>query len=195
MGLALLAAAWSWRQRLSAAILAVIGIFAARIAAPGLVGTFYSLIVNYSSDNSIVGRTDRYPLIGQLFLDSPVLGHGLGRDRPSLPFVDNQYLSTLIDTGVIGLAGLLLLLVIALSTARGARRRSTDPTTRSLGQAMAASIAVGLATFVTYDGLAFKVVSLTLFIVIGASGALWRLVKSPAPAVEVAWGGIEPVSA
>ncbi|HVS50239.1 MAG TPA: O-antigen ligase family protein [Candidatus Dormibacteraeota bacterium] len=195
VGLAFLAAAWSWRRRLNALLLAVLGFLAARIVAPGLVGTFYSLVVNSSQDNSIIGRTDRYPLIERLFYASPIYGSGLGRDRPSLPFVDNQYLSSLIDGGTIGLVALLVLLVIAISTARGARHRSTDPSTRSLGQAMAASIAVVFATFVTYDGLSFRVASLILFIVIGASGALWRLVQSPAPAPELVATGAEAVSA
>lgn len=195
-GLVFMAAVWTWRQRLTAAILAVIGIFAVRIAVPGLVGTFYSLLANFSSDNSITGRTDRYPLIGQSFLDSPILGSGLGRDRPpTIQIIDNQYLSMLIDAGAIGLVALVALFVVAISTARGARHRSADPSTRSLGQALASSIAVAVATLVTYDGFAFRIVSLTLFIVIGASGALWRLVQSPMPATELALGDIEPASA
>jgi O-antigen ligase len=176
-------------------VLAVIAVFAARIAAPGLVGTFYSLLANYSQDNSILGRTDRYPLIEQLFYISPIFGSGLGRDRPSLSIIDNQYLSTLIDSGAIGLIALLVLFVVAITTARGARRRSADASTRLLGQALAASIAVSLATCLTYDGLAFRVASLTLFIVIGTSGALWRLVRSPAPAPELAIPNMEPVTA
>ncbi len=195
VGLAFLAAAWSWRQRLSATVLAVMGVLAARVIAPGLVGTFYSLIVNSSQDNSVIGRTDRYPVIEQLFYYSPIFGSGLGRDRPSLPFVDNQYLSTLIDTGAIGFVALGLVFVIAISTARGARHRSADPSTRSLGQALAASIAVTLATFVTYDGLSFRVASLTLFMVIGTSGALWRIARAPAPAPELVATLNQPVPA
>lgn len=195
VGLAFMAVAWSWRQRLTAGVVAVIAVFAARLASPGLVGTFYSLLVNYSQDNSIVGRTDRYPLIEQLFYLSPIFGSGLGRDRPSLPIVDNQYLSTLIDTGAIGLVALLGLFIIAISTARGARRRSSDASTRSLGQALAASIAVSLATLVTYDGLAFRIASLTLFIALGTSGALWRLVRWPAPVLELVPTWNEPVPA
>lgn len=195
VGLVFIAAAWSWRQRLSAVLLAIIGVGAARVAVPGLVGTFYSLVVNYSQDNSVTGRTDRYPLIEQLFYNSPMFGSGLGRDIPSVPFVDNQYLSTLIETGAIGLIALVLLFVIAISTARGARRRSADTSTRSLGQALAASIAVSLAAFVTYDSFAFRVASLTLFLAVGASGALWRLGQSPVQAPDLAVGGIEPVPA
>ncbi len=191
-----MAAVWNWRKRLTAAFLAIVGVVAVRVAAPGLVGTFYSLIVNYSSDNSIVGRTDRYPLIGQLFLGSPIVGYGLGRDRPpTIQIIDNQYLSILVDAGAIALAALVVLLVVAISTARGARRRSADPSVRSLGQALAASVAVSIAAFFTYDGLAFRVASLTLFIVVGASGALWRLVRVPAPIVEVALASAEPASA
>jgi polysaccharide biosynthesis protein PslJ len=195
VGVGFLAAAWTWRQRLSASVLAVLGVLAARAVAPGLVGTFYSLIVNSSQDNSVTGRTDRYPIIEQLFYYSPIFGSGLGLDRPSLPFVDNQYLSTLIDTGTIGLVGLVLLFVIAISTARGGRHRSADPSTRSLGHALAASVAVTLTTFVTYDGLSFRVASLTLFLVIGASGALWRLTRAPAPAPFVVAKLNEPASA
>src|SRR6266852_355056 len=125
VGLAFMAAAWTWRQRLSAAVLASMGLFAARVVAPGLVGTFYSLIVNSSQDNSVIGRTDRYPLIEQLFYLSPIFGSGLGRDIPSLPFVDNQYLSTLIDNGAIGLVALGLVFVVAISTALGARHNSS----------------------------------------------------------------------
>jgi O-antigen ligase len=179
-----LAIGWTARQRLNAIAIAVLVVLLSRAAVPSLVGTYFSLFANSGQDNSVTGRTDRYGTIGRYFTDSPFIGWGLGRVRPGLPIVDNQYLATLVDGGLIALLALAVLFVVSMSVARGARRRAADEWSQSLGQSLAASIVVALATFMTYDALNFRVASVVLFIVIGAGGALWRLVREERPEVH-----------
>jgi hypothetical protein len=168
---------WTWRQRLNALALAICFALAVRALVPGLVGTIASLFINFAQSNSVTGRTGRYDLVAQFFYNSPLLGYGFRRPNPDLPVVDNQYLTTLIQSGAIALVALIILLIVGMSVARGARRRARDSTSQSLGQALSAGIAVSVFTFLTYDALSFRMASITLFVLIGASGALWRLVQ------------------
>jgi O-antigen ligase len=89
--------------------------------------------------------------------------------------LDNQYLGTLIETGVIGLLALILVFVVPLLCARGVRRRSARPETRDLAQSLAAAVMVGMLSFATFDGLSFPMATNLLFLLLGCCGALRRL--------------------
>jgi O-antigen ligase len=92
-------------------------------------------------------------------------------------FLDNQFLAALLQGGVIGLLAFIVLLLVGIGTARGVRRRATDPALRSLGQALAATIAsLGVSGFV-FDLLSFRQSGFLLFLAIGCAGALWSLVR------------------
>ncbi len=123
------------------------------------------------------GRTDDYGPLFALWRKTPWLGRGLGTFDPGENrYLDNQYLGSLIDTGVIGLAALIVLLLVVMGCARGARRRSSDTQTRDLASAMLASIAAAAVTFATFDALAFPMNAGVLFLLFGCVGTLWRLV-------------------
>ena len=89
--------------------------------------------------------------------------------------LDNQYLGQAVETGVLGVAALLSLFIVGVTCARGVRLRANDEGTRHLGQALAASVTVAMVTFITFDGLGFPMVTLTTFLLLGVTGALWRV--------------------
>lgn len=181
-GMLVLATSWSWRRRLNAAVATVVFLGAMRAAIPGLLGTIKALFLYTEVDPSIQGRKDDFPLVREFVVESPVFGRGFGTLLPERYFfLDNQYLGTLVETGFVGLLSLALVLVVGASVARGARRRSADASTRSLGQALAASVVIAAVSLATFDGLSFRMTSGLLFLLIGCAGALWRFENQPHP--------------
>ena len=176
VGAGILAVSWSARFRLNAAVGALVLLVAMRAAFPGLLGTLRSMFVFFGDDPSISGRTDDYPQVVEFVTADPWLGRGLGSFVPEQHFfLDNEYLGILITTGVVGLVSILVLFVVTIGTGRGVYHHAQDPVARSLGQALAASAAVTAFTWITYDGLAFRMHAGLAFILMGAVGALWRL--------------------
>jgi O-antigen ligase len=101
-------------------------------------------------------------------------GRGFGTFLPlSYFYLDNQYLMSMLNGGLLGLVILIALYVVAMSTARGARKRTEERVQRDLAQAVAASIAAFALTALTFDQFSFDQCGFTLFVLIGCAGALW----------------------
>jgi O-antigen ligase len=146
------------------------------VVVPGLLGTAKGFFVAVDVDTSVRARTQDYLYLNTYFSERPITGRGFGTFLPELYDVfDNQYLLTAIEAGALGVAALGLFLFSGLATARVVRRRSSDPAVRSLAQALFAGIAAHVVTFATYDALVFPTTGMSLFLIIGAIGALWRL--------------------
>jgi O-antigen ligase len=149
-----------------------------RFTIPGLLGTVKSLFLNLGNDPSIEGRTEDYSVFGRYFSDHPWFGRGLFTFLPdSYTTFDNQLLLSLVEVGVVGTVALLVLFFVGMGSARGARKRSTDPATRHLGQALAASLAGALIAYGTFDALTFSMVTGCTFLILGLAGARWRLAR------------------
>jgi O-antigen ligase len=156
-----------------------------RFAIPGLLGTVKSLFTGFGSDPSIQGRTDDYSQVGTFVGQHPWLGRGFGTFLPkTFFFLDNQYLGIVIEAGFIGLTAMVLLFVVGVFTARGARRRSSDEEERDLYQALAASIATVMIGYITFDGFGFPMISGLLFFLLGCAGAAWRSTRTQRAAPE-----------
>jgi O-antigen ligase len=95
-------------------------------------------------------------------------------------FTDDQYLGSLIETGVLGLTALLALFAIGWFIARSARRVSIDEETRHLAQALAAPMAIVFVTYATFDAFAFPMAAGLTFLMAGCTGAIWRLARAQA---------------
>jgi O-antigen ligase len=177
-GVLVLVPTWSWR-RVRGILLAIpLLLIGLQYMAPGLLGTLTSLFLGIAEDPSYQGRTQDYSVVGEFIASSPIVGRGLGTFLPrKYVLLDNQYLGTMIEMGAAGLLALLLLFAVAFFTARGARRQSTDETTRNLAQSLAAAVLCLTVTFATFDGFAFQMVSGLMFLLFGCSGALWRLCR------------------
>lgn len=175
---ALSIAFWSWPRGVKARVALLIppGLVAMSVAVPGLLGTIRGLFVNASTDPSTIGRLEDYDAVWYYFTQAPVTGRGIGTFIPSIyRTLDNQYLGTLVETGLVGLLALLALLVGGVLTAGVIRERSTDGPERSLAVALAAGISVPTISFVTFDGLAFPMCAGLTFLLLGAVAALWRI--------------------
>lgn len=182
--LVLLVVVMSWRPRRQwrAAVVAVLAVGASRALVPGLVGTIRGLVTNAGQDDSIDGRTKDYAEVRRLISERPFFGRGSGTFIPeNYFFLDNQLLLTLIEGGVIGLAGLLVVFGVPYAMARSVRFGPGDEQTRHLGQCLAASVVVGFAVCGTFDAFSFLTYAGLLFFMIGLIGALWRLQREPSP--------------
>jgi O-antigen ligase len=173
-----LVSTWSWERRRTILMMLPVFLVGLRAAAPGLLGSLWSLFASFQQDNSIKHRTNDYNVVGQFISHHPLFGRGFGTFLPQKYFLlDNQYLGTIIELGFIGLGVVIALLVTGFFTARAARRLATNPVVKDLGQAFAASVAVAIVTFATFDFLGFQMATGMLFLVLGCTGALWRLAR------------------
>jgi polysaccharide biosynthesis protein PslJ len=163
------------RRRAYVALVGLIG--AVYLVVPGLLGTLRNLFTGLlgGGDSSTQSRTNSYGVAAHYISERPVLGRGVGTFLPSYQILDNQYLITMIEAGLLGSLALFGLFFTGVLTARGIRRRSTDPVVRSLAQSLAAAIAVALVAFGTFDALSFPMAAGTTFFVLGCIGAMWRL--------------------
>ena len=142
VGLGVYAVHLSNRARLNLIALGLIGVGVYQAAIPGLLGTLRSLLLVGEEDPSIAGRTEDYAKIPGFTAGFEVFGRGLGTFQPLEYFyLDNQYLASLLNGGVLGLFTLILVYVVGFCVARGVRHRSGEPNMRGLGQALAAGIA------------------------------------------------------
>ncbi|HEX6419758.1 MAG TPA: O-antigen ligase family protein [Acidimicrobiales bacterium] len=172
--------------RLRPRALATVGVFLAAVyaTAPGLLGTLRDLFVNAGSDTSITYRTDDYDQVAEYVRQSPLIGRGPGTFLPTnYIYLDNQYLLSAIEIGLVGVAVVGVYLLAAAFLGRGARHRSGDPAVRDLGQAMAATSLTAAVTAFTFDAFSFLMYAGVVPLVIGAAGSLWAMVRARDPAV------------
>lgn len=168
--------AWTWRVRLNL-VVAMLGLIAvAMLARPRLLGTLRGLFMNWDRDESIQGRTERYPIVFAYFTERPWLGRGTGTLIPELYLIlDNQWLAELVQTGIIGVTAMLALQGTAIWLAMRVRRHTTDPADRHLAQCLIAVQVLAVVCAGTFDMFAFTTFTTAFAIATGLSGALWRL--------------------
>ena len=132
-------------------------------------------------------RTHDYATAHQLISQHLWLGRGIGTwYAPKHEVFDNQYLLTLVDSGVIGLAAFLGIVFSAMYAAlrvgllsqRSREQLATAATDRDLALSVGASVAVVLPTCATFDFGAFPMVSSLLFLLVGVAAALLRIVRA-----------------
>jgi O-Antigen ligase len=147
------------------------------MSARGLIGTLASLFTAGEDDPSIAFRTNDYPLAERVWQEAPWFGHGGGTWMPvdSLNIFDNQFLSTAVELGLIGVVALAVFLVAPAIAALIARRRSNDPDLRLLCAALAGAGFAAPLCSVTFDSLSFPMFVNVYALIIGLIGACWRL--------------------
>jgi hypothetical protein len=115
------------------------------------------------------------------YRERPFLGQGFGTrvvdgDNPNAQILDNQWLKTLLETGLVGaLAVVWLLATVVRRLARSAR--SEDQRHSWLAAALAASIAAYAIGMFTFDAFSFVQVTFILFILLGFASA--ELTREP----------------
>ena len=115
-----------------------------------------------------------------MIVEHPWFGSGPGTYLPTnaLQIVDNQYLHTAIEMGLVGLSCLVLFLVIPVTASLHLARRAAEPSMRLLCGATAASCSVAVVASGTFDSLSFPVFTIVEAVVVGLAGALWVMSKS-----------------
>ena len=181
IGLIVLFPSWSARARRWSIAIAAVGIAAIYVLVPGMIGTVRYLFLNLGQDSSSASRTGSYDVASGFIERSPVFGRGFGTFLPQYRILDNQFLLTAIELGIVGLAALLGLMVIAIVTAWRARSRQSIRLRRQLGLALVSSIVAGAVMTAFFDDFSFRMSGGTLFLVLGLCGAYWRLEGQRAP--------------
>lgn len=159
---------------LAALPIALAGIF---VTARGLIGTVASFFAGASNDPSVQYRTHDYPLAQRLWNEAPWFGHGPGTWEPRNPLdiFDNQWLNTVAELGSVGIVALIVFFVSPAIIALAARRRSTDFHLRVLCAALASATLATPVCSLTFDSLSFPMFVNVYALVIGLTGACWRL--------------------
>jgi O-antigen ligase len=113
-----------------------------------------------------------------------------------IDILDNQYLKTAIEFGLVGVVVMLAYFLVPAFAALIARRRSGDPELRLLLAALAGSAFAGAICSGTFDSLSFPMFTNVQALVIGLIGACWRLARAEAASAATAYAGslVTPVN-
>lgn len=181
-GMLVLGSVWSWRKRGRALVVGAVALVALRFVSPGLIGTLRGLFVNYDTDGSVQVRVNDYETVFAFIRERPWFGLGPGTFLPSEYLqLDNQVLKTILETGYVGFAALVVLVVVGLAMAGRTWRLSPDPAVRHLACALFAMILGAFVTCFTFDAFTYAILTGMLFLSLGCAGALWRLEVADRP--------------
>jgi putative inorganic carbon (HCO3(-)) transporter len=179
---------WPVKRAVIALIGAVIAAGAVVASGAKIVSNFVNLVVHGSQDYSLGSRSDGRSYVWTHFAQHFWLGQGLGTyDLDTQKVLDNQYLSQLMETGVLGLLLLAALMVCALLYALRARALSTSPDLAELANGVAGALVAVLVISAVLDTSGFVQIFTLIWVLIGVAGALWRLAGSSddSPATEL----------
>jgi hypothetical protein len=176
----------AWRLTgIAAAVLGIVGIF---MTAHGLLGTLKAYFLAGTADNSIAHRVSEYPYVEKLVREAPWFGQGGGTYIvQEVHILDNEYLTTTIELGLVGLAALIFYLFWPAVAALVARSRTTDPAIRDLCSALGGAELAAVVCSATFDSLSFPMFISIQALVAGLIGAVWMLANrnpsaGPSPA-------------
>lgn len=171
-----MALVWPWRQRYNTIVIAVLGLAAFHTVNRGVLGTLRALFVDAGDDTSVTVRIERTGTVLQYFEQRPWFGYGSGMVTPeAFLLLDNQIYVTLLASGIVGVIGLLLFFLIPYLMGRSIRLRGRDQETRHLGNALAAAMPAAVLASGTFDSFSFATFVGVMCVLIGATGALWRI--------------------
>ena len=180
VGLTLLVVTWppALRRRVYFVAAAFVAVMA--VALRGFLGTILSLFGGVGSDSSTVSRLDSYSVAWSFVARSPLFGRGAGTFLPEYWILDDQFLGSLIEIGIVGLFCMILLFLNSGITAWRLRRPMLLPggyvaPASRLGPVLASAIAAGCVSFAFFDAFSFPMVPSMLFLLFGCVGALRRL--------------------
>jgi hypothetical protein len=174
--------AWNWRMRFNLVIPSIGLLIVLVFAMPGLLGTLLGLFGNWDNDASVQGRDEDWEMImDRGWLDGHwMLGRGQGTFIPTeYTWLDNQWLQQLVGGGIIGVAALGSLHLIAITLCAIAYRKATELADRHLCACLIAVQMVAIAVGFTFDSLGFRTYAFFTAILTGAAGALWRIITRP----------------
>jgi O-antigen ligase len=153
------------------------------LTAHRVLGTLKAYFFAGTADSSISHRVDNYPYVLHQVSQAPWFGQGGGTyvsgsytNLFQSHILDNQYLDTVIELGVLGLAALVFYSFWPFVAALAARSRSSDPRLRDLSAALAGSALSALVCSAFFDSLSYPMFVYVQALVVGLVGAVWLLV-------------------
>lgn len=174
--MALMAIVWPWRQRYNALVIAMVATAAFHVLNPGVLGTIKALFLHADDDPSVLDRIARTATVMKLWHVRPVLGWGSGMVTPEeFLLLDNQIYGFLLASGVLGVAAFVTFFFVPYLLGRSVRLRGQDQETRHLGHTLAVTMPAAVVASGTFDSFSFATFVGTMCILVGATGALWRL--------------------
>jgi hypothetical protein len=169
---------WPGRRRARALLTGLIFLAVMKVAVPGLIGNIVGLFANAGNDDSVKYRTHDYPVAAAEIMRHLWFGRGYGTwYAPKHQVFDNQYILTMVEGGVIGMAGFAVIFFVGLYAAIRFRYLSLDSSRRDLGLTIAAALVVPLLGSATFDLVSFKTAEGLSFLLIGVAGAMLRITK------------------
>jgi hypothetical protein len=154
------------------------------VIVPGLLGTITGLFTGISQDASATSRTGSYALAEQMFERAPLFGRGFRTFTPAYRIFDNQYLLSLVETGIVGVCALLALSVVSVTIMFKLRPRALLASDRLLAVCVAAGIAAATVSSLLYDALGFPMDACVFFIVLACAGVFYRTAPRRQPQVD-----------
>ncbi len=176
VGLVSLGVVWTPRVKLVALALAALFATTIFVVIPGILGSLAGLFTNIAADSSAQSRTDSYAFAWEFIERAPWFGRGFSTFLPIYRIFDNQYLTLMIEVGLVGVVAVLALQIRSLLCASTARRLSSDTQIGHLSQALFAAIAAGSVGMALFDGFSFPMAAGLLFLVMGLAGSMYRLI-------------------
>jgi hypothetical protein len=167
---------WARRERWRTCLTLLAAPVLLWLAKPKVLSSFGKLFGQLGSDQSTKSRTGALSSAVPFVTHHPWFGQGFHTFFPQTYFfVDDQYVTSLIETGIIGTLALIALFVTGWVTARRTRAAIAGAQARDLAQCLAASITTAAVCFATFDGLSFSIEAGLFFLLLGCTGAAWRL--------------------
>ncbi|MGI5212310.1 hypothetical protein [Plantactinospora sp. CA-290183] len=103
----------------------------------------------------------------------------MGTFLPELyQLLDNQWLTTMVQGGFVGVLGLALFFLSGVVVAGRVRRFARTERDRDLAAVLAVAITVAALSGFTFDSMYFTTFFLTVHLLLGLTGALWRLTRA-----------------
>lgn len=172
-----------WVVSVSAVGLVVVSLFW-----PRMTRTIVGLFDDPGNDPSITSRTDSFDLAWAFLAEHPLFGRGFGTFLPKYRIFDNEFLVQLVSAGIVGTLALLALAVVSMTEmrrfARSAQGTSEALSSRDLAGSLTGSVVAGFVSMAFFDTFSFPMTMGTLFLVLGVIGALSRLERDKAPALQ-----------
>jgi O-antigen ligase len=144
--------------------------------APGVLPALESLFLSDAADPSDAARERSRQEALTLIRERPLFGRGVGTLQGII--VDNQYLATLVESGVFGLLAVALLLNGAILAARRSRV-ADDERSRDLAFTVISVVAAFLAGSLGLATLIYPLPAGLLFVTAGLAGAAHRIARTP----------------
>lgn len=177
---------YNWRALLALAL----AVYTLPRVVPGIASRIgYLFSPAYLMSSARAGRVARWNKAMQVWQNFPLTGAGFGRyggavaarHIPGSEYVDNFYLKTLAETGIIGLSALVLLILAGLRCGLNSYRRVTDPALRGLAAGIIAGLCGVLLHNVVENIFEVPMMACYFWLLLGALAALPHLTAEASP--------------